>query len=61
MGYSPWDLKKARHKDCTTTKPARHPVGPIQSKVSGGPASSQPSRATLNIIPRAGEAQSLTR
>ena len=34
---------------------ARHPVGPIQSEVSGGPASSQPSRATLNIIPRAGE------
>ena len=40
---------------------ARHPVGPIQSEVSGGPASSQPSRATLNIIPRAGEARPLTR
>ena len=61
MGDSPWDHKKVRHRDYRTTKPARHPVGPIQPEVSGGPASSQPSRAPLNSMCRAGEARPLTR
>ena len=34
VGYSPWGRKKVRHKYYTTTKPARHLVGPIQSEVS---------------------------